>query len=331
VILMIVMFFALMLTASIATFIRRSTVDAIVARNRDAVAETEALARSGIRLGIGLLVIDRNLEALSGLLLDSHIDPWAQVQNMEFEVAGGARLRVQVLDSGARLNLNALFDQAEGGAPFQQTQPFLQEFFEKVIDEMELPPGEKVYDTTELAENLIDWVDADTERIKGGLENDYYQGLYPRYSAANRPLLSVDDLLLIEGFDRNLVRALRAYVTVEPFAGGLGVNLNTAPPHILALIYSNDGIDDRLAQKDDVKSILKAREDGGLICDETLALPNCTPIRSIMPNPVFPPPTYTTQTFRIIARATLGEVSRSVEATINRSLEPPRLLSWRVR
>lgn len=331
VILLIVLFFALMLTSAIATFIRRSTVDAIVAHNRNAVAEAEALARSGIRLGTALLAIDRNLEAVSGLRLDTHLDPWAQIRKMEFDLGNGAQLRVQVLDSGARLNLNSLFDQVEGGVPFQQTEPFLQEFFEKVIDEMDLPPAEKMYQPEDLARNLIDWVDADTERVKGGLEDDFYQGQDPPYRAANGPLLSVDDLHLIEGFDRNLVESLRAYVNVQPFAGGLGVNLNTAPPHVLALLYSNDGIDDRLAHEEEVEMILKAREDGGLLCDETLRLPECTPISEIMVNSVFPTPTYSTQIFQIVARATLGEVSRSVEATVNRSLDPPLLLSWKVR
>jgi general secretion pathway protein K len=333
VILLIVLFFALMLTSSITIFIRRSTVDAIVARNRDAVAETEALARSGIRLGKALLVIDRDLETITGLALDTHLDPWAQIREMEFEVGTGARLRIQVIDSGALFNLNALFDQSEegGGAAFQQTEPFLKEFLEKVIDEIDLPPGEKFYDVADLAENLIDWMDSDTERLKGGLEDDYYQSQYPPYRAANGPLLSIDDLHLIEGFDRTLVKAIRPYVTVMPFAGGMGVNFNTAPPHILALIYSNDGIDDRLAHDDEVKMILKAREDGGMICDESLGLPDCTPISEIMPNPVFPTPTFSTPVFRIVARATLGEVSRTVEATFNRSLDPPLLLSWQVR
>ena len=331
VILLVVLFFALLLTSSIATFIRRSTIDAIVARNRDAVAEAEALARSGIRLGAALLAIDRNLEAVTGIALDSHLDPWARLGEMEFVMSNGARMQVQVQDSGARFNLNALFDQTNGGVPFPDAEPFLRAFFEKVIEEMDVPPGEKVYDTTDLAENLIDWVDENGERIKGGLEDDYYQHQSPPYRAANGPLLSIDDLFLIEGFDRNLVRGLRPYITVQPFAGGLGVNLNTAPSYVLALLFANDGIDDRLAHEDEVEAILKAREDSGLICGETLRLPGCTPIRSIMPNPVFPPPTYSSQVFKIVARVSLGEINRSVEATINRALEPPLLLSWRVR
>ena len=45
VVLFIVLFFTLLLTASIATFVKRATVDAILSRNRDAMARTEALAR----------------------------------------------------------------------------------------------------------------------------------------------------------------------------------------------------------------------------------------------------------------------------------------------
>jgi len=204
-------------------------------------------------------------------------------------------------------------------------------FFEKVIDEMKIPPGEKFYDISELAEALMDWVDADGVRLKGGLEDTYYQLQDPPYWAANGPLMSVDDLFLIEGFDHQLVEALRPYLTVEPFAGGGGINLNTAPPHVLSLIFSNDGIDDRLASRDQVKQILEVREKGGLLCGEELSLKDCTPISSIVQNAIFPPPTYAASVFTITADARVGDVRRSIEAVVNRSVDPPLMLSWRVR
>jgi hypothetical protein len=143
--------------------------------------------------------------------------------------------------------------------------------------------------------------------------------------------MSVDDLFLVEGFDHQLVEALRPYITVEPFAGGGGINLNTAPPFVLALIFFNDGIDDRLAKQDEVKQILEIREKGGLVCGESLSLDECTPITSIVPNPIFPPPTYAASVFTIVASAQVGEIKRSIEAVVNRSVDPPLMLSWRIR
>jgi general secretion pathway protein K len=331
VVLLVVLFFALLLTSSIATFTRRAVIDASVARNRDAAARAEALARSGIRLGKTILVMDQIQEETTQQPIDSQKDAWSNLAEIEIPGGDGETLNIQIEDSGMLFNLNSIFDYAEGGAPYAETEPFLSAFFEKVIDEMEIPPGEKTYDISELSEALMDWVDADGVRLNGGLEDTYYQLRQPPYRAANGPLMSVDDLFLIEGFDRQLVEALRPYISVEPFAGGGGINLNTAPPHVLSLIYSNDGVDDRLASKDQVKGILKIRQEGGIICGESLSIDGCKPISSIVPNPIFPPPTYAASVFTIVARARVGDVRRSIEAVVNRNVDPPLMLSWTVR
>ena len=222
VVLLIVLFFALLLTSSIATFTRRTLIDASVARNRDAAARAEALARSGIRLGKSVLIMDRIQEEATQQAIDSQQDAWSQLAGIEIPAGDGASLKIKIEDSGMLFNLNSIFDYADGGAAYAETDLFLDAFFEKVIDEMKIPPGEKVYDIGELTEALMDWVDADGARLKGGLEDTYYQLQQPPYKAANGPLMSVDDLFLIEGFDHQLVEALRPYITVAPFAGGGG-------------------------------------------------------------------------------------------------------------
>ena len=55
VVLFLVLFFTLLLSASIATFVKRATVDAILARNREAVARSEALARGRVAALAGKL------------------------------------------------------------------------------------------------------------------------------------------------------------------------------------------------------------------------------------------------------------------------------------
>jgi len=331
VVLLIVLFFALLLTSSIATFTRRAAIDASVASNRDAAARAEALTRSGIRLGKSVLIMDQIQEESTQQAIDSHKDAWSELSEIEIPGGDGAVLNIRIEDSGMLFNLNSIFDYAEGGVPYAETEPFLYAFFEKVIDEMKIPPGEKFYDISELSEALMDWVDADPIRIKGGLEDTFYQLQQPPYRAANGPLMSVDDLYLIEGFDRKLVAALRPYITVEPFAGGGGINLNTAPIHVLSLIYFNDGVDDVLAGEDEIEQILEIRKKDQLICGESISVVGCTPIRNIVPNPIFPPPTYKASVFTIVARAHVGDVERSIEAVVNRSVDPPLMLSWKAR
>lgn len=333
VVMLIVLFFALLLTSSIATFTRRSVVDALVARNRDAAARAEALARGGVRMATAMLIQDRIAKETGAARIDSHLDPWYQIGGIDLPVPEGGTLRVRIEDSGSRFNLNAIFDYAEGqGGGYSETIPFLQEFLDKVISEMDLPPAEReLYDVTDLSESLIDWVDKDDVRLAGGFEDDYYQRQEPPYRPHNQPLLSVDDLLLIEGFDPPLVNALRPYVTVYPYVSGEGVNLNTAPPHVLSLLFSNDGVDDRLANENEVKEIVAIRQAGGVLCGESISHELCTPIESIMPNPIFPPPGYASAAFTITAQARIGEIDRSVTAVIDRNVDPPLLLSWKVR
>jgi general secretion pathway protein K len=336
VVLFIVLFFTLLLTASIATFVKRATVDAILSRNRDAMARTEALARGGIELAKAVLIQDRLADVANGTeRLDSHMDSWARAANISIEVGNGARLRLRIEDSGSRFNLNALFNLTPGkpgASAGVQTELFLLEFFEKVIDE--LPVDKKgLYDARALVENLIDYVDHDDTRIGGGFEDDYYQKQSPPYRAANRPLLSVDEIGLVEGFDPALVKVLRPYVTVYPYVNGRGVNPNTAPPHILSLIYYHDGVDFRLAKEDDVRRILAVRKDGKVFCQS--AQPDeCVSISDILPNAqtIYPPLGFFSDTFSVRSEARFANVERTVEAVIDRSTpSEPVLLSWKVR
>jgi general secretion pathway protein K len=342
-VLLIVLFFVLPLVTGVATFAKRSTVDFMLARNRADLTGAEAMARGGVRLAEALLIQDRiDEDAGTSPVIDAYTDLWARAHNAPLEHAEGT-LELDIRDAGSRLNLNALFQVDEAGElrASDMTETFLLAFLEKVISELPIPPGEKaLYDVHELTNNLIDWIDPDEERVRGGPEDSYYQQQDPPYRAANRPLLSVDELRLIEGFDATLVKGLRPYVTVYPpmpsgcadVNKGCGVNLNTAPPHVLATLYYDDGVDQRLASEDLVRDILKIREEGGLICSAEQNIEGCTPIHDLVANAIFPAPTFSSQVFEVTSEARVGEVRRTIEATVDRS-DPvaPRLLSWRVR
>ena len=101
---------------------------------------------------------------------------------------------------------------------------YLRFLLKKWIDELPIAPGERaLYDPQELAGNLLDWMDGNEVRAQGGFEDDFYQAQDPPYQAANGPLLSVEELRLVEGFDGTLVDHLRNYVTVFPWSpGGCG-------------------------------------------------------------------------------------------------------------
>ena len=331
IVLLIVLFFVLLLTTSVATFARRAVVDNLVARHRDAAREAEALARGGVELAKALLIEDRLSEASDSWRVESADEPWALAAGVPFRTESDAVLRLQILDAGSRFNLNALFAKGELRDP--QAVVLLSTLIEKVVDEMPGRAEDKIYDPAELAANLVDFVDVDAASLtSGGFEDDVYQRADPPYRAPNQPLLSLDDLRLVDGFDGVLVEALRPYLTVFPYVGGEGINPNTAPPHVLGLLYHGVSDEYRLADADQVRDLLEARERGDLWCAEDASHEGCRPLAEVLPGTVFPPPTFSTAVFTVIARATVGEVTRTVEAVLDRrEIASPVVVDWRTR
>jgi len=328
-VLMAVLFFVLLATAGVATFLSRAMVDGMAASNRDGAARAEALARGGVRLGIATLLFDRLQEQQAEFEVDSAGDPWALLGLAPIPLEDGGELRVKVEDAGAKLSLNALF--SEGAPRDEKSEIFLTELLTKVIDEIPVRPEQKLYDIPELARSLIDWVDGDTTKVSGGAEDEYYQAQRPPYFPADRALLSVDELLLVEGFDAQLVNALRPYVDVLPLANADGVNPNTAPSWVLALLYHGQPGSERLADEDTVRRILDIRDQNGILCGDEASNPACTPLREVVEGEVYPPLSYHADVFRVTAEARYGEVRRTVEAVVDRSeAEKPTILAWRV-
>lgn len=338
VVLVVVLLFALLLASTVATFVSRATVDTMIARNRESAAQAEAIARGGVRLATVLLLEDKLHNGSPGKL-DSGDDLWAQLSDVDIPIDDNSTLRLRIQDAGDKLNLNATFQFDKDGQADPTARPYLEAILEKVIDELPISPADRaLYDPNELAGNLIDYVDKDNLRLDGGYEDDVYQQRDPPQRAANRPLLSVDELCKVEGFDQQLVDALRPYVTVYPYAGQTGINPNTAAPYVLGLIYYNDGGQWRLAADDTgadsiVRQMLQVRQDQGLICDSK-SDQRCTPISSIMNIAgvkFYPPLGYDSDVYTVQAAATVSAVRRTVEAVLDRKAGgDPILLSWRV-
>ena len=62
--------------------------------------------------------------------------------------------------------------------------------------------------TEEIADSILDWMDADDEARDYGVESSYYEGLSPPYSAKNGPMDSLDELLLVYGVTPQLLFGL---------------------------------------------------------------------------------------------------------------------------
>ena len=343
-ILALVLVLALLLSVSMISFTRRAVVDTMIVHNRDAAARAAALARSGIRLAVAILLEDQAAKQLQSFETgevrlatpgNTSDDLWNLVKDFEVGDPDGGTLRIEIKDGGSLLNLNAVVPYTGDDAPpDQDAEPFLRELLTKVIDEMPIDPGEKLYEPEELARNLIDWMDTNDTRIGGGAENDYYLSQDPPYRASNGPLLSVEEVGLVEGFDVRLVDALRHYVTVYPIVGANGINLNTAPPHVLALVYHGVTGEKRLADEGVVARILSLRDQGNVLCTGSVPGQECLPLSDadLGEGSLFPPVTLPDESaaFTVRSRGRVGDIQRSVIAVVDRSdLSNPQLLFWR--
>ncbi|NTV29634.1 MAG: general secretion pathway protein GspK [Candidatus Omnitrophica bacterium] len=124
-------------------------------------------------------------------------------------------------DEAARLNLNGLT--ANNCA---------------VLKELLLGLGIEASMAKEISLSVVDWQDADNIPASGEQdgEDDFYMSQKRPYHSKNRPLESVEELLLVKGMTPGILDTLRPFITIFPRSGGLRVNLKTAAkPVLLAL------------------------------------------------------------------------------------------------
>lgn len=125
---------------------------------------------------------------------------WAQ-PFPAFPVPGGV-ISPTLRDAQARFNLNSLIKN-------NQVDPVSLRFFKQLLEQLAIP--------VELADSLLDWLDADSLPTgSSGAEDDYYLRQDPAYRCANRSLSTFSELRLVKGFSSELLRQLAPYVTVLP-------------------------------------------------------------------------------------------------------------------
>ncbi|HUY93346.1 MAG TPA: hypothetical protein VMV10_31760 [Pirellulales bacterium] len=119
------------------------------------------------------------------LVTHSELDPIPgrfTVLSPQMQMGSVVGMRYGLEDESSRLNLNTLLllDQQKSG---QGAQALM------------MLPGL----TADVADAILDWIDADDTTRTNGAEREYYNGLSPGYSPKNGPLESVEELLLVRG------------------------------------------------------------------------------------------------------------------------------------
>ncbi len=306
---------------------KTSMIEVLSTRQRAQHARAEVLARSGIALAQRTLQDDLIEGTDVTRAVESDRDAWAVLSSQELVLPGDARLRISVHDAGGRLNLNALVDR-EGKRIGETSKAFLKAALAHIRDSTPQLKGKSGLgdeDIDDLADAILDWLDKDEETRVGTPEQEFYVDMHKAASAPlNRPVFSLDELAGVPGLDALMLEALAAYFTTRPMfpeADGGGANLNTAPPHVLGLIYHGVGDELELLDPRDVFTLLKARQEGRVFCPAAGG-PPCTDFFSelgIAPGEqIFPAFSYKSSVFRIEAEAQIGETRACVQSVVDR-------------
>ena len=179
----------------------------------------------------------------------------------------------------------------------------------------------------EIVDALIDWLDPDNDTTgSDGAEDDYYK--QQGYRCKNGPLDSLDELLLVRGFDNELLtdKNLKSYLTIAPTDGK--VNLNTAPIQVLYAVLGTQT--SNLAQpmsQSTIQDLVRYRDEHDLknVTDMTSAVK----ISQDQASAVTPLVKVNSAFFTVNSRYTIGNVVKNVEALLKRSGTTVTTISWR--
>ena len=200
------------------------------AENLSARGQSKALAHAAIDWARGILAEDtRNTQA------DHLGEPWAsRLPSLPIE---SGSLSGAIYDQQALFNLNNL---VRNGRDSEADI----ELFKRLLVQLQLSP--------DLVAPLLDWIDADSAaHLPGGAEDDFYLQTNPPYRCANRPLLTIEELYRVRGFNRDSIERLRPFVTALP--GYSNINVNTAPREVLMALLPD-------LNETDISSVLANRK-----------------------------------------------------------------------
>lgn len=314
----------------VLAFNSRVQLNLIQAENFRNSVQALRIARSGVEGSIGILKADDPV-------YDSRRDRWG----MAFPALALATgvLTVSIVDEDGKIPVNKLLKttqpaQGTGAQQGQAPAPPADGAAAKAVEvDQEIDTRlrsliTKLGGKPEIVDALIDWMDADDEVTGGeGAENDYYKKLGQQ--CKNGPLDSLDELLMVKGFDRELVmeKKLREYLTVADVSDAK-INVNTAPlPVLQAVLGTQTTALPQPLSESDIADIghyrdeheLKALQDIGsavrISQDQLGKISGLVKVNSTF--------------FTVNSRYTIGKVVKNVEAMLKRDGTTVSTVSWR--
>ena len=188
IVLIITLWILVILAVVALTFAETMNVEARAAANELSRARALAAAKAGLQRAILAVQSDT-----SGYASDQ--SSWALLNSEDDQFPfDDERYDITVTDECGKIDLNSADEQLLAKLP---------EF------------------TPEMVASILDWRDTDDSAHPDGSESDYYSQLRPPRACANRPFLTLDELLLVKGVSRE------AYYGPD---AGRALSLNVSPP-----------------------------------------------------------------------------------------------------
>lgn len=234
-VIVVVLSMIMMLVVFLLCFNRQSYSDLFAAQTLKETCQAYNSARSALNLSIA--AIRNNCGAYADKTFMSQF-----FGKQTFDI-DSSRCSIEILDESGKINLNKLID--ESGKPRKSTI----EQFLRLIDVLNRQAGPKI--DYGIVPAIVDWIDSDENvslavLFRGencGAESSYYLQLNPLYKCPNKPLETIDELLLIKGISADTFERIRNFVTIY---GDGKININSAPKEVIESL--SDKIDSPLAQ-----------------------------------------------------------------------------------
>lgn len=244
-----------LITITVTTMTSKQRLSIQRASNRQVITQLQNLLGAGEKFAMAVLNRDRKEGDRNNS--DSTQDYWAE--SLPPVPVDGATIEGCVIDLQGKFNLNNLVN--EEGSTEQLEFEGLQRLLRALsIDSVK-------------AEAILDWIDPNIDATGSeGAEDDYYTGQTPPYRAANGPMVSPTELLLVKGFRVIDEGGLDDYDVLLPHIStlptGTAININTASPAVLASLadYMIERSDDLKVVDDEYwENYPECPEGGGLL------------------------------------------------------------------
>lgn len=185
-----------------------------VLQRRDQV-QAQALVMAGVQWSRQILRGDGRRKEIDHLR-----EPWAAaLPPIPLE---NGDIRGTIADAAGRLNVNAL---GGGGAAAEVER----ERIERLFAQRGGPAG--------AIDALADWIDADGIARPNGAEDAFYAGQGVPGTTGNGAVVRVAELAAVRGVPLPALAAVSPFLTALP--AGTPLNVNTAPPEVLAAIVTD--------------------------------------------------------------------------------------------